>query len=69
MLRTSLATVVAGGAHVSFGHGRRQVRDDVIKPIVIQQVDPLRCGCLAVKHDVASQTRIHNYPVLGQMAL
>jgi len=39
----------------------------IISPI-IQRVDPLKCGYLTVKHDVASQTQIH-CSILRQMAL
>jgi len=69
VLRTSPTALAARGADVSFGHGRCQVHDDVIMLSVIQQVHSLRCGYLAVKHDVTSQTRIYHYSILRQMAL
>ena len=65
-----LTPFVKSRAHLSLGHGRRHVRDDMIVLTVIQQVDPPRCGYLAVKHDaVAPQTWIHHYSILRQMAL
>jgi hypothetical protein len=65
VLRISPATLVTRGAHVSFSHCRCQVGNDEVMPVVIQQVNPLRCGYLTVKHDVvASWTRIHHYPIL-----
>jgi len=61
----TLATFVTCRAHISLGHSCRQVCDDVIMLTVIQQVDPLRCGYLAVRHGaVAKQTGIHHYPLL-----
>ena len=38
VLRASPATLVTRGAHVSFGHSRRQVRDEVIMLVVIEEV-------------------------------
>ena len=70
VLRTYLIPFITRRAHISYGHERRQVRDDVIMLIVVQQVDPLRCSYLTVKHDaVISQAWIHHYPILRQMAL
>jgi hypothetical protein len=57
VLLATATTLDARGAHVPLSHGRRQVRDDVVMLTVLQQVDPLVCGYLTVKHDVvASQT-------------
>jgi len=68
--RAFLAAFVTREANRSLGHGRRQIRDDMIMSPVIEQVDPIRWGYLAVKHDfVAPQTRLHDYPIFGQMAL
>ena len=63
--RVTLTVFVTRRAHVSLCHGRRQIRDDVIMLTVLQQVDPLGCGYLDVKHDaLAPQTRIHHYHIL-----
>jgi len=45
VLRASPASLVARRANVSFGHGFRQVHDDVITLTVIQQVDSIYTGC------------------------
>ena len=68
VLRASLTTLVACGAHVHLSHGRRQVRDDAMLT-VIQQVDPLGCGSLPVKHDVDPEIGIHHNHILRKMAL
>ena len=40
--RAFLAAFVTREANRSLGHGRRQVREDMIKSRVIEQVDPLK---------------------------
>jgi hypothetical protein len=65
-----LAAFVIREANRSLGHGRRQVRENMIMSPVIEQVDPIRLGYLAVKHDfVAPQNLLHDYPIFRQMAL
>ena len=54
VLRAFPITLFTCGAHLSFCHSSRQVRDHVIMLIVIQEVNPLRCGYLAVTCDVVT---------------
>ena len=51
VLRPNAKTHVARGEQALLSHGRRQVRDDVVMLTVTEQVDPLECSYLTVKHD------------------
>jgi hypothetical protein len=65
VLFSSSTALVTCTAQVPLSDRCSQVRDGVKMVPVIQQVEPLGCGNLTVKHDaVAAKARIHHYPVV-----